>query len=95
MKKPEVYCCKGCGRDTTRRGGYCVDCGGRPGQHSHRFERLDRCRPEPEAYNPIDLEDRYDDESGPDDIYDDMDPLDHARKLPSDPNHHHQIREEK
>jgi len=67
----EVYCCLGCGRDTRRPGGYCIDCGGRPGERSSRA----RCRNHPngskERNDPMDLEDRYDDESGPDDVCDD------------------------
>jgi hypothetical protein len=68
--KTEVYCCKGCGRDTTRRGGYCIDCGGRPGEHSSRGQ----CRRKDSSTigeDPADFEDRFDDESGPNDVCDD------------------------
>jgi hypothetical protein len=69
--KAEVYCCKGCGRDTTRRGGYCIDCGGAPGERSSKGESRGRHNRAMQDDNPMDLEDRFDDESGPDDVCDD------------------------
>jgi hypothetical protein len=78
MKKSEIYCCRGCGRDTKRRSGYCVDCGGWPGEKSSRGQRHVKDSTTI-GEDPAELEDRFDDESGPDDVCDDggiVDPRD-------------------
>lgn len=71
MSKHSMNCCIGCGRDT--RGVYCPACrphspgrypSNRDGERGRR--RLDGAWPE-QVFDA----DRFDDESGPDDIFDD------------------------
>ena len=64
----EVRCCLFCGRDTRHRSGICNRCTQRGSSGGRRTEQLDRSTLDFEG--PC-LEDRYDDESGPDDICDD------------------------
>ena len=57
-KKRDLKCCLGCGRDTT--GTYCPRCLGKePKTNGGRAER----------WTDATAEDRYDEESGPDDVY--------------------------
>ena len=59
----DIVCCARCGRDTRARSGVCAQCAGR---HLATDEyRGRKARPVPHL---DELEDRYDDESGPDDI---------------------------
>jgi hypothetical protein len=64
MKKGELRCCLGCGRDC--RGEYCQQCTGDS-----------RCSKEPanESVDDMIHEDRYDEESGPDDTWDAQPPM--------------------
>lgn len=64
----EVHCCLFCGRDTRAKDEVCYCCkSGKPSKQIHS-DRLGRT----EKNFDIEFdEDRYDDESGPDDIYDD------------------------
>ena len=57
-----TVCCKGCGRDTRRPDGYCWRCIGHGGSARDKDRRASG-----------DNEDRYDEESGPDDVSDDED----------------------
>jgi hypothetical protein len=57
---PEIFCCDGCGRDTTNPSRLCDACGGAPSP------------PEPEqAATAFPGEDDYDEESGPNSVCDD------------------------
>ncbi len=57
-----LRCCEGCGRDTRSATGYCSRCIGRPRVAS---------RSDGDLRSPMEYEDRYDEESGPDDVCDD------------------------
>ena len=59
MKKGELRCCLGCGRDC--RGEYCQQCTG-----DSRFSKA----PANESVDEMIHEDRYDEESGPDSVWD-------------------------
>ena len=80
-KKRVFYCCESCGRDTSRRGGFCIDCAGPPGARTNRQETCDRPNRSTDREDPMDLEDRYDDESDPNSICNDQDGLDRGHKL--------------
>jgi len=64
MKKGELRCCLGCGRDCY--GMYCAQCSG--------VNRFKKTSPQTSADETI-HEDRYDEESGPDDTWDAQPPM--------------------
>ena len=68
--KKESHCCPGCGRDTTAA--FCPACSGgdvgsRRDRDGERGRRRGRVRWPDEVFDA----DRYDEESGPDDVFDD------------------------
>lgn len=65
------YCCKGCGRDTESTSGYCIYCIGQPPRGNLRSrEHLDRPAVSSKRLGsrPMDHEDDYGEESGPDSV---------------------------
>ena len=65
--KREIMCCLRCGRDTRAMDGLCAECGGRLTQANSR-EKLGKGRPSTKEIMPMDYEDDYGEESGPDDV---------------------------
>ena len=76
--KGELRCCLFCGRDTRHRSGICNRCVRHGSFGKRKTELLDRT---PLAFDGPCLEDRYDDESGPDDICDDGCAVDAERQV--------------
>jgi len=88
-----VYCCRGCGADTTYPGGYCADCGGLPGEHTSRMQTIDHRTQMMGCEDLMEHEDRYDEESGPSSICCDQDPLDRGYKMhPEYYRHYHKAK---
>jgi len=65
----DTVCCIRCGRDTTNVGGLCGECLGTHRRNPFYSQEYKGRKCRADIVRPMDSEDRYDEESGPNDVH--------------------------